>query len=344
MYTTVAILRNFIYAAVAKGVDFQGLCESVGLTPADLHLTEKRVEGLASISRFWEYVVAATGDPFFALHVGEQYNPAIMGLVGYLMQNSPTVKEAILTLQQNQKKVSGWVSYELKASGKGYEISYIIDPLWERASPYTARHANESAMSCTLQIMRMLSGQKFTPLKAEFTYSNLPGILEYQRVLGCPVHFEKAHNKLYFRKTDLELPVLNSDQSLYGQLHRLLTEGQEPSQPPGFTNQVRNVLMKDFKGQVPPLEVVAAHLHLSTRTFQRKLTIEGTTYRSVGAQLKKELAVSLLQHTDAKVNTIAEVLGYSEPSAFRKAFKEWTNTTPRHLKKDNISSTGAIHK
>jgi AraC-like DNA-binding protein len=168
----------------------------------------------------------------------------------------------------------------------------------------------------------------------EFSHPRPGPLAEYERVFRCPVLFGQHQNRLLLRPEDLALPVLRHDQSLYALFNRLLTEkGQEQKARENFTERVRKVLMKDFKGLVPPLEVAAAHLNLSARSFQRKLQLEGSSYRSVAARLKKELALQLLQHANVKVNGIAEVLGYTEPSSFRKAFKGWTQATPVQVKK-----------
>jgi AraC-like DNA-binding protein len=149
------------------------------------------------------------------------------------------------------------------------------------------------------------------------------------------VSFNKQENRFYFSLEQLELPVLSHDKSLYSLFGKLLEEKENTMQVQydSFAETVTKVVMRDFKGQIPSLEVVAFHMNLSPRSFQRKLQAEGVTYRVVTAELKKELATNLLKNSDYKVNTIAEVLGYTEPSAFRKAFKSWTNATPVQLKR-----------
>jgi AraC-like DNA-binding protein len=80
--------------------------------------------------------------------------------------------------------------------------------------------------------------------------------------------------------------------------------------------------------------VIAAHMNMSERSFQRKLSQHGESYRSVGTAIKKDLAFNLLRNTDAKVHSISDVLGYAEPSAFHRAFKTWTKTTPVQKKSE----------
>jgi AraC-like DNA-binding protein len=334
MYTTVVIFRNLIYGAVAQGANLQRLCAAAGLGPADLHQTDQRVEGLARVTRLWEEILAQTGDEAFGLHHGSQFSGFQGGLVTYLIQNSPTLKDAALAFVTFQAQLSGWFTYRLTWTGVEAVYEITVDPRWVHASPHTARHATEVIMGYKQQMMKVLTGRRVVPLRVELGYASPIPAAEYERVLGCPVRLDQQQTRLFYRKEDFDLPVLAYDQSLHVLFSRLVAEkAKAMDQQLGFSEQVRQILVRDFKGQPPPVEVIAVHLNLSVRSFQRKLSEEGNTYRSVCNGLKKELAVNLLEHTDAKVTVISEVLGYAEPSAFLRAFKNWTHTTPTQLKK-----------
>lgn len=142
---------------------------------------------------------------------------------------------------------------------------------------------------------------------------------------------------MVLKKSIPDMPVLSYDQSLYILFNRLLEEQKKSTkQVRSFADQVKRLLAHEFNGQVPPLSLMASQLHLSDRSFQRKLQLEGYTYRSLGIELKKEIAVNLLENSNAKINTISELLGYTEPSAFRKAFKSWTDATPVQVKNERL--------
>ncbi|WP_128545881.1 AraC family transcriptional regulator [Larkinella soli] len=335
MYTTVYIIRNIIYNAAARGADLQRLCDGVGLRPEDLSDTERRIPGVEPITRLWEEILRTTGDEVAGLHLGEQNTPGVLGMVGHLIQSCPTMKEAVLAMREHQRMLSGWVSYDLERVGDGYAYSYGVDPLWQNVSPVTARHAVEMAMSSSVSIARLLTGRKLVPLRAEFSYPENGSPDEYRRIFKCPLHFNCPTDRLLFRREDFEAPLLNYDRSVYALLNHLLAEKKkEVLRSMRFSDQVQSVLMQDFKGQVPPVEVIALHMNLSLRSFQRRLAGEGSSYRAVCSQLKKELAVRMIRNTDAKVQAIADVLGYTESSSFRKALKTWTNATPTQIKKE----------
>jgi len=332
MYGTVRVLRNIIYAAAEKGGDLNRLCAALGIRPGELNDAEKRVEGLRPIVDLWKEVVAATQDPLFGLHLGQVNNPSIFGALGYLMQSCRTLKEAYGEVVKYQQTVSGWISYDVVV-GKELELIFMVNPLWQGASPETARQAVEMAMGGVWNYMYILTGKKIHPLRAELGYRSPVSRVSYEEVFKCPVAFDKAQNKVVFDGRVGDMPLISADESLYASFAQILRDKIAADGQPGrFGGQVRTVIVRDFGGKIPSLEIMAAHMNMSQRSFQRRLQQDGDTYRSLATEMKKELAVNLLQNTDATIHAISEVLGYTEPSAFHRAFKNWTSTSPARQK------------
>ena len=96
-------------------------------------------------------------------------------------------------------------------------------------------------------------------------------------------------------------------------------------------------ILSGFKGQMPPIEVLAAHLNTNTRTFQRRLSAEGSSYRIVCSDLRKELALAMMERSDKSITDVAEMLGYADHTSFRRAFKNWTNASPKEIRKNAVT-------
>jgi AraC-like DNA-binding protein len=332
MYGTVRVLRNIVYAATEKGGDLGRLCAALGIMPGDLNNAEKRVEGVRPIVDLWTEVVSSTGDPAFGLHIGQANNPAIFGALGYLMQSCRTLREAYSEVVTYQRTVSGWISYEV-IDGKDFELIFRTDPLWQQISPETARQGIEMAIGGVLNNIYILTGKRICPIRAELAYQSPVRRSEYEELLKCPVSFGKTQNRLVFERGLGDMRLISADESLYASFAKILREKcAATGQSDRFTERVKTVITRDFGGKIPSLEIIAAHMNVSDRSFQRRLQQDGGTYRSLAAEMKKELAVNLLQNTDATVYAISEVLGYTEPSAFHRAFKSWTQTSPARKK------------
>jgi AraC-like DNA-binding protein len=335
MYTTVQILRIIIYAAAARGGDLQKLTLAAGLRPEQLQHSDHKVEGVTPVINLWEETLSATGDDCFGLHLGERYNPSMLGLLGYLIQSCRTVGDAYELLEKYQELISGWISYRFEKKENHCEISFKVSPLWQKTSPHTAKQAIEMAMSGSLMCHKMLAQFPNPPISAELSYPRTSSLAEYERVFGCTVSFEKENNKLVFDASFAERQLFNYNESLYSSFSQMLNEKAAlTALNESFTKQLQRIIVRDFQGQVPKLEIISAHMNLSERSLQRKLHDEKESYRSVSLGLKKEFAFNLLKNSNATIHTISEVLGYTEPSAFHRAFKSWTQSTPLKKKRD----------
>ncbi|MCF0041229.1 AraC family transcriptional regulator [Dyadobacter fanqingshengii] len=333
MYGTVRVLRNIIYAATAKGGNLNKLCAALGINPSDLHDGDRKIEGVKPVMDLWTEVMASTGDHAFGLHMGLENKPCVLGLLGYLMQSCRTVGEAFTEIITYQQTISGWISYNY-AVGKECELTFSINPMWLQVSPETARQALETAISGALSYIYIFTGQKVYPLRAALAYKTPVSKAEYERIFHCPVHFEGEQNKLIFSKEVADMLLISYDESLYMSFAEILKNKSAGTGARGsFADQVKKVIIQDFYGKTPSLEIIAAHMNLSERSLQRRLQQENESYRSLGASIKQELAFNLLKNTDATVHAISEVLGYTEASAFHRAFKNWTQTSPVQKKR-----------
>ncbi len=121
------------------------------------------------------------------------------------------------------------------------------------------------------------------------------------------------------------MPIVSYDKSLFSFFNLLLLEKQKTlATQKSFRDEIKEVLLSQFGGQIPPIEVVAAHMNMSLRTFQRRLAGEKISFRQVTNEVRKELALSLMSNPYSKKGDIAQLLGYTDLSSFQRAYKGWT--------------------
>ncbi|HTF17726.1 MAG TPA: helix-turn-helix domain-containing protein [Chryseolinea sp.] len=89
-----------------------------------------------------------------------------------------------------------------------------------------------------------------------------------------------------------------------------------------LTQRIRQLLVREFRGQIPSIEIIASHLSVTPRTLQRKLADENTTFREISLQLRKELAEELLRTGSARKQRVADILGYADADTLRRAWRE----------------------
>lgn len=292
LYAHMPIIRDIVYGAAARGVSLHEFCRKLKIDVADLDDSEKRADFETSC-RAWELAVKMTGDNQLGLHLGENTNPSIMGMVGLLMQNSKTLLDAFRQVCRYGKVATNMFAYEIIENRNEIILQYTPVPIWKQLYPNGARQAVDQAKAGTLNVFALLSGERI-------------------KVKGI------KKDQLIFDRKELEKPVLKHDRSLFSILEEIVRKkGQKRS----FSAQIKDLILTEFKGQVPPIEILASRLNLTIRSFQRRLASEGTTFRHISLQITKEMGAKLLKSGTYKVADISKMLGYSSPRAFRRAFK-----------------------
>lgn len=322
MNAQMSILRDVIYASAAHGADFKKVCDELGLAPHELNDSETRVP-FDTAARLWDVVIEHTKDPLLALHLGEELTPTILGMIGYLMQSSRTLQESFLMVVKFWELFTTMSILSIEEQDGYVMISDESVLIWQRQYPESARQSVELALSGVMKLFKMLSGKRINPVKVEFAYPSR-SVNEYEKIFQAPIHFNGKRNTLFFNKSDLLMPVISYDKSLFEFFNRTL-ENKLTSLylDEKFADRLKQMFISDFKGRTPSIEIAASNLNMTARSLQRRLKEENTTYRAVVEDLRKELAQTIMRRPDFRLGEVAELLGYSDSSSFRKAYKKW---------------------
>ena len=152
---------------------------------------------------------------------------------------------------------------------------------------------------------------------------------EHARIFGCPLRFAQPCYRVVLPAAALDAPLIQPDPAMR-ELTQRLADQQLHALPrdEGWLAQARALIARRL--QRPPVEIdgVAAQLALSTRSLQRRLQGEGLSFSELVEQVRRELAEQHLADRTLDLADIALLLGYSEQSAFQRAFKRWTGLTP----------------
>ena len=171
-----------------------------------------------------------------------------------------------------------------------------------------------------------LIGRRIPLRRVDFSYPEPPHGGEYHLIFGCPLGFEAQTTALTFDTRFLRMPVVQDEGALHRYLRgspaELLSRRDYGANTAGL---VRRILGNGISGGLPE---VAARLGVSAPTLRRKLAAEGTSFREVREQLLRDQAVASLVRGGESVEELALRLGFSEASAFHRAFKRWTGSSP----------------
>lgn len=323
MYAQMSILRDIIYSANAHGADLKKICAELEIEATELNDSEKQVP-FEKAARLWDIVIKNMNDPLAALHLGEEFSPTILSMIGYLMQSCKNLLEAFQMAAKFMDLVTNMSKINIIENKETVLISAECALLWQHQYPESARQSTEFALSGIIKLLKTLTGKKIIPIQTEFVYPSR-NVQEYERVFRTSIRFNSEKNALTFRKNDLLTPIISYDKSLFEFFNNTLIQKLNAlAGDSRFSMKIKQMLINDFKGQSVSIEIIASKLHLTPRSLQRKLKLEGTSFREIVTDLKKELAESIMNQNDFRVGEVAELLGYSDSSSFRKAYKKWS--------------------
>ena len=186
----------------------------------------------------------------------------------------------------------------------------------------------ESLLVIWHRLASWLIGQRIRLEEASFSYPEPAHSAEYDLLFPCPRRYTAGSTSLLFHARYLAMPLLQDERTLKQFLqHSPADLLARPDGGDSLTSQIRRLLGRDCASW-PALEALARQLHMSPPTLRRHLREEGSSFQELKDQLRRDLAIYHLGRTELPIQDIAEQLGFSEPSAFHRAFKKWTGLTP----------------
>jgi AraC-like DNA-binding protein len=200
----------------------------------------------------------------------------------------------------------------------------------------------DTALSAPIVLMRSLLGlPDHVSLSVEAWYQcPRPAGIDRARALGCPVRYDAPEMRLVMRRAPLEQPLPRHDPKLFAYLARhaqaIVTRLPQSNR---ISERVQRLLTETLQSGEPVQTDIARKLALSERTLQRRLREEDTSFAQILDGVRRELAERYLQNPATTLHEVAFLLGYSEPSAFHRAFRRWTGVTPQVFRR-SVTSLG----
>lgn len=266
----------------------------------------------------------ASGEPAFALHYGSRIPVVALGVLGYALMCCRNVQELIEFLGRYHRLISAGLNIEVSPSEDGVSVA-LLGALSGREGVQALEC--EVFFSAAAASLRQL-GVGEEVLRLELSYPD-PGHGASYRELVCPrVVFDAPADRLCVDRRALALPLQFANPALLNlyrqQCEEMLSRLRQSS---GYSAEVRSWLLAE-PGRFPGFEEAAATLHMSPRTLRRRLEEEGTTYQRIVHELRRQLAETYLRDSMLSIAEIADMLGYTDLSNFRRAFISWTGRSP----------------
>lgn len=282
------------------------------------------VEFMKSISR----AIVLTKELHLGLYFGRQWDVATMGVFGQAACHSESVGDALRQLIKYYGFSGLSLRIDIQRSGQEYLVNF--DLLYGEDIPADVnRFVIEGLLSSVLMSVSMMTKGSKLFKAIGFPYPDDGHRAVYEEFFGCPVFFDKKDCEILFDHNVYEAPLARNSQAMnhfnkdYTD-HLLIDVVRKMRSLPGCIRQ----LLQNTHGQFPTLEEMANCLHLSPRTLCRRLSDHNTSYQALLNEVRRERALEYLTSRRWSVEKVANQLGFSDASNFRRAFKQWTGLTP----------------
>jgi AraC-like DNA-binding protein len=266
-----------------------------------------------------------TGDDCFGLHFGDSFQPKNIGPLAYVALNSPTVGAGIQNVERYLHVYDSSAKWFFTTDGNRGFVRYVltdvgIEPL---------RQSNEHGMTLVVNTLRMMVGSQWAPLEVQFAHEQPEQTSEHHRIFHCPVVFGCETNALVIELGFADREVPAADQQLYQIMKQYLDQVlSEMPQEDSLLGSIRKAIAESMRDGDPKLARVARKMAMGPRTLQRRLKEYGFDFKKLVEDTRQRFAVSYLKDRKNSLTEVAFLLGYSEVSAFNRAFKRWTHSTP----------------
>lgn len=319
----VVYARLFLEKLAEEGVPASEVLAGTSLSPVDL-AESKNLISIAQQIRIYANIAQLSKNPTVGLSQGQKILPHHHGVWGYAMQTAANLGQAIRIFNQ-YFDVAGPIARQILQidSAEARWISTDILP-----TEPARRVGVEEMLAGNYTLCKHLSDGKFKLNSLCLDYVRPEGYEKYEELFQCPILFNQNIIEMRFDASLLNLKLKYADAETERVCEERCRELMDRLGTAGnIVDRVRRIIYKNPCDR-RDVDAVASKLCMSSRTLRRHLTNENTTFRAVLNEVREALAIDYLCSTDLSVDEIAFLLGYSETSNFRHAFKQWTGETP----------------
>lgn len=327
-------ISSFLSNFDVYGISVDDVLLHYGINPLVLSSPDNRLSATEA-QKIIDAATKLTNDDNLGLHQGERLSKGFSNILGYVLMNCSTLKECWMKYCRYEKIIDSTSISDLNIINN-YAVltNATVDETLANN-----RQFSDFKIAGMLSYIKLLSNKKLQLHEVHFTHTKPKDISEYERIFQSKICFGKSENALIFNSELLNIPVIEPNENLLAIFEKNAAEIFETLASNTYTNMVNEIVFNEIeKCNLPSIDVVAKQLLLSTRSLQLYLNKEGTSYIKLVKELRKKIAEKYLKDNKISIDEIAYVLGFSEASAFHRAFKNWTGLTPVQFRKSILDS------
>jgi len=328
-HTALATIGQIVWRlAELHGIDAGALFHKHALGPELLRDPGARVP-----SHKWDAVARDLAtripDESFALHAGHCWHPSNLGALGFAWLSSSTLRTGLGRLARYWRLLGEKSSVDLVDTQSGLKLAFDSGRSDGIVAPLTASFT----MSLLVAMCRMNYGDAFKPVQVNFKQVRPASAPRYQAHFGCPVHFDTGEDSFTLAHADADLALPTANRQIAGTLDQVLAQQLAHVDKTNVVSRCQATLLEQLASGEVSEGQMAEQLHMSRRTLQRKLADAETTYQRLVDATRRDLGLRYIEDPRHSITDITFMLGFSEQSAFTRAFRRWTGASPSEYRR-----------
>jgi len=326
-YISISLYKKVIAYALAEGMNREE-CDNLP-TPID------EIESVQAVPadhffKLHEILDEKLG-PGFSVRVGQQMKIDDYGVLGLSWRTCSWAGEIFDRSERYFKLLSNTYVFKVEKNAKISQIFLLREP-----NRRGLELSNESTLSATVVVLKAITDSNISPIEVTFKHDPPAELRSHKDAFNCPILFNQPNYSITYRTSDLEMRTAKADVSI----NRFLLERVEEETRGIKTNvskiivDVEALIRNSLPSGIPAIAKIADQMAMSNRTLTRRLSEQGISFRDLIRKTQEEVSKDLLKNTSRSVAEIAFETGFSEQSAFNRAFKRWTDLSPVEFRKN----------
>lgn len=322
-HSTVSALVNYLTQA---GINESIIKDETGI-PICMNKNQDARIPLHQYRALWNLALKTSQDPALGLKLGASKDLSQMGIVGHIAYNSEDLETALKHYIRLFNIVNESVSVSFTRNSSSCSLNFFHKLPESYCIPDIER-----SLVLTLYRTRAWLDKDLPLESAHFCHKAPIYETDYKKVFGCPVYFNQTECKLIFSSQYLAMDSKKSNpyikQACLNQANELISKLNFQS----LSEKVKNYIHHELASCEPTIERISSLLNISKQTLSRKLKQEGTLFQKLLESVRFDKARQLLEQSALSTSEIALALGFSELSAFSRAFKRWSGVSPKNFR------------
>jgi AraC-like DNA-binding protein len=316
----------------SRGLDPMKICREAGLDYALAADPNARVP-FSRVLSAWNHVTDVLAQPDVGLEAGKHYRATDFHGIAVVFLASATLHKALERLARYLVVVNTAVSIRIETDEDSIDAIYSTMDL----EPARRRALEDSRAAILVDLSRSSASGTLDPMQVEFTYPAPDDAKAYEDLFRCRVVFGAPQWRMSWRLADADRPFVADNRDLARANDHILDRAVKSLRPETLVARVKLEMIDELPSGRASADAIAQAMGMSGRSLQRRLAEEGSSYKDLLAEVRRDLARQYVEESETSVTDISFLLGFSDVSSFSRAFKRWFGVSPAAARQGGLS-------